>query len=112
MLTAVNEFLEVNNMQHLLKKLSYYTHIPQTLVLIIKNKKGCRSIYKAMQDEGHFPNSLQKWQDELRFITEPDFFERNSIYDIIYKFTNDPKITWFQFRINHRTLGTNHLLKI
>jgi hypothetical protein len=27
-----------------------------------------------MQDAGHFPNSLQKWQDELRDITEPGFF--------------------------------------
>jgi hypothetical protein len=54
--------------------------------------------------------SLQKWQDELRDITEPGFFERNSIY-INYKFTKDPKITWFQVRINHRILGTNDLLK-
>lgn len=108
---AVNEFLNVNNIQHLPKKINYFIHIPQSLVLINKDKKGCRSIYTAMQTEGHYPNSLQKWKNELADITEIDFFQKNSIYDMVYYFTKDPKILWFQFRINHRILATNYLLK-
>lgn len=108
---ALSEFLEVNNIQHLPQKINYHMPIPQSLLLIKKDNKGCRSIYKAMQDESQYPNSLQKWQDKLRFITNPSFFQNNTIYDMVYKYTKDPKLIWFQFRINHRIIATNYLLK-
>ena len=34
----------------------------------------------------------------------------NSIYMTPFKVLNDTKLLWFQFKINHRILGTNHIL--
>ena len=62
-----------------------------------------------MQIPGQYPNSLQKWENEVNNKIEPNFFQNNSTYDFTYKFTKDPKLLWFQYRINHRILATNYL---
>lgn len=110
-ITAAKSYLLKLNIQDLAKAQKYNLPIPHVLSIINKDKKGCHSIYKAMQPVGQYPNSLQKWTNEIADKTEPNFFQHKSIYDIIYKFTKDPKLIWFQYRINHRILATNYLLK-
>lgn len=115
-------FLEFNGIIAALKKymnkkgittLSHKTYnppIPLGYITIIKDKKGCKSIYLQIKKKQEFPKSLQKWTEDLRNIpnaivlTEP-------IYDITFRVTKDPKLLWFQYRINHRILATNYLLK-
>jgi hypothetical protein len=108
---ALKKYLEVNNILHLPQKFNYIIHIPHSLILLNKDKKGCRSIYKAMQNINQYPNSLQKWKDNLTAFSDLSFFQNNSIYDMVHRYTKDQKIIWLQFRINHRILATNYLLK-
>ena len=107
-LTAVRYFLEVNNIHYLPEK-CFNPPIPLGLAIINKDKKGCRSIYKQILGKGEYPKSLQKWKNELNNI--PNSVINGSIYDLVFKTTKDPKLHWFQYRINHRILGTNYLLK-
>jgi hypothetical protein len=55
------------------------------------------------------PKSVQKWKDELT-LTHGLNVETNTIFDTVFKITKDSKLLWFQYRINHRILGTHLLL--
>lgn len=52
------------------------------------------------------PISQRKWNLEFNF-NEQDW---KNIYKLPFVCTKDPKLQWFQYRINHRIIGTNHLL--
>ena len=107
---AVRQYIEVKNI-HFSFTRSYSPPIPLALALIKKDTKGCRSIYRMMMKKGEYPQSLQKWKSELNNTPDSVIYNNQSIYDTVFKITNDSKLVWFQFRINHRILGTNYLLK-
>ena len=109
-LAAVRHFVEVNGIDYLPSR-SFVPPIPLSLALINKDKRGCKSIYKQLLGKGENPKSLQKWKNELNNIPNSVMHNNVSIYDIVFKTTKDPKLLWFQYRINHRILGTNYLLK-
>lgn len=57
------------------------------------------------------PKSLQKWVEDFATIPNAMHSFRPTIYENVFKVSRDPKLIWFQYRINHRILGTNYLLK-
>jgi hypothetical protein len=61
--------------------MSYLSSIP--VLTIIKDIKGCRSIYKAMHLSEQYPNSLQKWMNEISDKIDPNFF-RTTQYMILH----------------------------
>jgi len=90
---------------------SFNPPIPLALAIIKQNKKGCRAIYNQILKKEKAPKSLQKWKDELINIPNSNICNNWSIYDLVFKITKDPKLLWFQYRLNHRILATNYLLK-
>jgi hypothetical protein len=51
-------------------------------------------------------NAKQKWCLDFPTIN----LDWQTIYSLPFRCTKDTKLQWFQFRINHRILGTNYLL--
>ena len=77
--------------------------------VINSSKKGCRYIYDIMVklNTCTSPCSSRKWTNSLNL--NPDFNWKYT-YKFPFIVTKDPKLQWFQFKINHRIIGTNHLL--
>ena len=80
--------------------------VPLNIKSIIKYRSGCKIIYAIMLGKAHSPTSKEKWS-EIVHLTDDEF---NEIYKRPFKSTKSTKLQWFQFRINHRILGTNVLL--
>ena len=85
--------------------------IPATIQLVLKDLKGCQSIYKSLiNNETQIPTSQRKWQTKLNLHNE---FKWSTVYLLPHKTTPDTHIKWFQTRILHRILATNtYLYKI
>lgn len=109
-LAAIRHFFQIKNIDYLPRQ-SYNPPIPMAFSIILKDKKGCKSIYRVLLGKQENPKSLQKWKGDLANFPESQIKNNESIYDLVFKVTKDPKIHWFQFRINHRILGTNYSLK-
>jgi len=78
-----------------------------SLNILTKDRKGSRSIYDVMVITQLQPKPQLKWQNNF-----PDvYFNWKTLYSLPFKVTKDPKLRWLQYRINHRILGTNTLLK-
>lgn len=85
--------------------------IPLGLSVVIQNDKGCRAIYNHILKKGVLPKSFHKWSDEIGVLPNTNMNKKVSMYSLVFKTTKDPKLIWFQYRINHRILATNSLLK-
>lgn len=81
--------------------------VPFPLAIVLKSKKGCRLIYDQLIYIHCQPKVVQKWSNEI-LISENLKWE--SIFNLPFGLTKDTQVRWFQFRINHRILGTNCLL--
>jgi len=112
LLASIQHYLRRNNIDYLPEK-TFNPHIPLPIALIIKDKKGCRSIYRQMLNAHESPKSLQKWKNDLAQLNNRniDALINKPFYANVFKTTKDPKLLWLQYRINHRILGTNSLLK-
>lgn len=74
---------------------------------ICTSKKGCRDFYAILNKSSIIPSSQTKWNLAFGLNHNTNW---KFIYDIPFKCTKDPKLHWLQYRINHRILGTKHLL--
>ena len=110
LIAAIRRFVHEKNIQHVPPK-HHGPVMPNVLKLICKDKKGCRGIYEQILKTGLSPKSLLKWKNELGIPPDSGIFSKGSIFEHVFRTTKDPKLMWFQYRINHRILGTNYLLK-
>lgn len=110
MLEAIRNYLLKIRADYLPRR-SFILPIPLALGVINKDKKGCKTIYQTIMKKCEFPKTLQKWIEDFAVIPNSNFNARTVIYETVFKITRDPKLQWFQYRINHRILGTNYLLK-
>ena len=75
----------------------------------MKDKKGCKTIYELLiKPKQPTLNISLKWQASILL---PEDFNWNTVFYIPFKISQDTKLRWLQYRINHRILGTNYLLK-
>ena len=82
---------------------------PLHLEYLLKDKKGCRSIYDIIiKNDKIKPSSVNKWQNYLDLNLELSW--KFFFYLPPFKVTNDTTLRWFQYRINNRILGTNSFL--
>ena len=112
LIASIKRYLEKIHIDYLPVK-DFNPPIPLPIALIIKEKKGCKSIYRQILNTHEAPKSLQKWKNDLAELNDPYINTQihKPFYEQIFKITKDPKLIWFQYRINHRILGTNYLLK-
>lgn len=75
----------------------------------ILNKKGSRAIYKVFlsSTQCYRPKCESKWTTELKLKSD---FDWKQIHRKYFSITKDTRLIWFNFRIIHRTLGTNRYL--
>ena len=80
---------------------------PQIIKVIYCSKTGCRPIYDVLNLNDFHLKSQNKWITELN---HQDNFGWKFVFDLPFYLTKDSKLQWFQFKIVHRIIGTNHLL--
>ena len=80
---------------------------PQIIKVICCSKTGCRPIYDVLNVNDFHRKSQNKWITELNL---KDNFGWKFVFDLPFYLTKDSKLQWFQFKIVHRIIGTNHLL--
>ena len=80
---------------------------PQIIKVIFCSKTGCRPIYDVLNLNDFHLKSQNKWITELN---HQDNFGWKFVFDLPFYLTKDSKLQWFQFKIVHRIIGTNHLL--
>ena len=107
---SVKNFIQNRNADYLPNR-NFDIICPINMQVIYADSKGCRTIYQQMMKRGDFPKTLQKWKNQLMNIPNASILYNESIYDIVFNITKDSKLQWFQYRINHRIIGTNYLLK-
>ena len=84
--------------------------IPITIQTVLKDQKGCQSIYKMLTNNNIVPTAQAKWHAKLNIHTN---FKWSTVYLLVHKTTKDTQIKWFQLRLLHRILATNtYLFKI
>ena len=89
------------------KKLQAPT-IHRTIKLLLKDRKGCRSIYSQLIENNEIPTSIRKWENEYGHIQKSHWLK---IFNLPYKISIGTSLRWFQLRIIHRTLATNTFLQ-
>lgn len=72
----------------------------------MKNEKGCKDMYKILNEKVIVSKSQEKWGKTFENIE----LKWKLIYNIPVKCCNNTKLHWFQYRIFHRILATNDLL--
>ena len=83
--------------------------IPNHLHCILKNRKGCKDIYKSFTNKTVIPTAMHRWNSTQ--IHDFKFDEWEQIFELTYKTTNDTLLQWLQYRTLHRILPTKHYLK-
>ena len=81
-------------------------NIPFNVKTILKSNKGCRDMYKILNEKEIVPKSQIKWNG----IFETEKLDWCQIYKISAKSCGNTKLHWFQYRLLHRILATNDLL--
>ena len=82
---------------------------PPYLKALVNDSKGCKSVYTCLNNNNNeIPTCIKKWDEILSTkFTEDDW---EAIFFLPFTITGDIDIRWFQFRLIHRTLGTNGYL--
>jgi exonuclease III len=100
----------------LLKTIGHIPNFGPSLQPILKimctKTKGCKVYYKALQleESKKILKSQEKWLHDLNIDFECSTWSH--AYYLPYMSTLDADLRYFQFRILHRILTTNHLKKI
>jgi hypothetical protein len=86
----------------------YRPFIPPVFKLILKPESGAKRMYNVLQKHDSHMTIKQRWSEKLKETIDDD--EWKAIFLLPFKINKDTKIQWFQYRINHRIIGTNYLL--
>ena len=96
-----------NNNIDVLEKQLESPLIPVLTYDILKEKKGCRSLYQTLSRNYATPTSRGKWEREFGVISGSEW---NKFFQLSQKLTTSSYSKWFQLRILHRILATNTFL--
>ena len=81
-------------------------NMPFNFRIVLKSKKGCKDMYKVLNEKEIIPKSQIKWN----MVFGNETLDWCQIYKIPAKSCGNTKLHWFQCRILHRILATNDLL--
>ncbi len=82
-------------------------YMPLQLSVIVKSPKGSKDIYNVFINNQVQPSAVDKWNT---IINIDRGFSWTYVFSLPFKTTLDTQLRFFQYRINHRILGTNSLL--
>ena len=81
-------------------------HLPPHLQIILKDSQGSKHIYQYLIRNKDEPTCIKTWTKKINIDLDKN--EWKLIFSLPFLATKDTYIQWFQFRINHRILGTNY----
>ena len=83
--------------------------LPHHLQLLNHNTKGCKFFLYRLQISplSMTPKFMGKWNRDFNMILDGDTWKQ--IFKCCFKTLDNNELIWFQYRILHRILGTNHL---
>ena len=84
-------------------------YIPNNLKIVLKDKKGIKTIYNKFFSDKNLPFKNEKWNDNLSLNIDQKTWSKT--FNICFNTITDNYIIWLQYRIIHRTLGCKYLLK-
>lgn len=105
-IAACESYLEILSFPHLPTNADLPT-CSSLIYPIIKNSRGCRTIYDILIKKDILPTSTIKWEREVNFLIAPDW---KKFFKLPFKVTKNSNLLWFQIRLIHRILPTNYLL--
>ena len=108
MIHVVKNFIKKHTECKLLKSFSIRPIIPPLFELILKNTSGAKPFYNLINSNNDIPTSQASWESKLLQKVEPT--ECQNIYILPFTLSKSSTLQWFQYRINHRIIGTNDLL--
>ena len=79
---------------------------PLFIKMMNKSIKGCRMFYDTLVYRSNNIISKSKWIRDL----DINVLNWKNTYKLPFNILKDTKLQWFQYKINHRILGTNQLL--
>ena len=82
--------------------------MPPLIDIILRNTTGAKPFYNLINSNDDFPTSQTSW--EKKFLQKFDAAERQNIYSLPFILSQNSNLQWFQYRLNHRIIGTNDLL--
>lgn len=106
LMSAVRDYVDKFRFQHFPQK-SQNPVCPLLISGLVKDKKGCRSMYDIFLKNKVKPTSLDKRQNEILYFANVNW---QKVFHLPYQVAKETKLIWFQSRLTHRILGTNHLL--
>ena len=80
--------------------------IPSFMRTICRSKKGTKDMYSVLIKNEIIPNGKKKWGEILHM----DELQWRDFFKMPFIVTNNTKLQWLQYRINHRILATNSFL--
>ena len=81
-------------------------HLPPHLQIILKDSQGSKHIYQYLIRNKDEPACIKTWTKKINIDLDKN--EWKLIFSLLFLATRDTYIQWFQFRINHRIIGTNY----
>ena len=83
-----------------------YPYIPKNIDVFLKSKKGIKDIYRILNKNVSEPTNKKKIM-EMFEVTENEI---GKIYRLPFIITQNSRLQWFQYKINHLILTTNSFL--
>lgn len=104
-LSAIRKYLKERKATEQNLRKTFGPLLPNKLKIFLKSKKGSKDMYNILTNKTEIPKSEGKWDGSLNKV-----HEWKKINTLVFSTTKSTKLQWFQYRIIHRILGTNHLL--
>ncbi len=104
-LSAIRKYLKERKSAEQNLQKTFGPLLPNKLKIFLKSKKGSKDMYNILTNKTEIPKSEGKWDGSLNKV-----HEWKKINTLVFSTTKSTKLQWFQYRIIHRILGTNHLL--
>ena len=103
--TAIIRYMRLFNMNDLLTPL-IGPIIPFNIKIFIFTNKGSKNMYNLLNKTNVEPTGKHKW-NRIFFLQD---LEWKNIYRLPFYCTQNSKLQWFQYRINHHIVVTNKFL--
>ena len=110
MVGAAKNFLKNNKIKdkNCLSNFNIRPIMPPLIDIILRNTTGAKPFYNLINSNDDFPISQTSW--EKTFLQKFDAAEWQNIYNLPFILSKNSNLQWFQYRLNHRIIGTNDLL--
>ena len=103
----VNKFLSPK--ESLNTSVIFFPHVPLQALILLKDKKGIKSIYNKLMQPMTQNFSNLKWNRDLNVLIDSNTWIES--FRITFNSVSDNYLKWLQYKILNRIIGCRYLLK-